>query len=114
MNKLPRYQELVEQRKACACCPGLANASAIDGGPMDSDRIGPFSRWQGNLEASVMVVAQDFADVEGFREHSGWPGERVRTNTTLAAFLTRAGIPINPCGSGSPRTGCSSPTRCCA
>ena len=102
MGKSDRYRELVEQRKRCACCPGMANASAIDGGSMDSERIGPFSRWQGNLDADLMVVAQDFADVEGFREHSGWPGERVRTNTTLATLLTRAGIPINPPRFGFP------------
>lgn len=96
MDKRDRYRRLVEQRKRCMCCPMLTNASAIDGGCMDSDRIGPFSRWQGNLDATLMVVAQDFADVEGFRRHHGWPGERVRTNTTLTALMTRAGIPINP------------------
>lgn len=96
VDKRVRYHQLVEQRKHCARCPSLTNASAIDGGRMDSDRIGPFSRWQGNLDATLMVVAQDFADIEGFRKHGGWPGERVRTNTTLAAVLTRAGIPINP------------------
>jgi DNA polymerase len=95
MSKSDRYRELVEQRKRCACCTGMANASAIDGGSMDSERIGPFSRWQGNLDADLMVVAQDFADVEGFRKHRGWPGERVRTNATLAALMTWAGIPIN-------------------
>lgn len=96
MDKRERYRDLVEQRKRCACCPRLANASAIDGGSMDSDRIGPFSQWQGNLNADLVVVAQDFADVEGFRKHQGWPGERVRTNMTLAALMMRAGIPINP------------------
>jgi DNA polymerase len=114
MDRIDRYRALVEQRKACACCPGMANASAIDGGCMDSDRIGPFSRWQGNLDAALMVVAQDFADVEGFRKHRGWPGERVRTNTTLAALMTRAGIPIDRRGWGPPATGCSSPTPYCA
>jgi DNA polymerase len=74
----------------------LTNASMIDGGCMDSERIGPFSRWQGNLDATLMVVAQDFADVGGFRRHHGWPGERVRTNMKLTALMTRAGIPINP------------------
>lgn len=96
MDKTIRYHQLVEQRKHCARCPGLTNASAIDGGRIDSDRIGAFSQWQGNLDAALMVVAQDFADVEGFRKHEGWPGERVRTNTMLAALMTRAGIPIKP------------------
>ena len=96
VEKRVRYHQLVEQRKDCARCPGLTNASAIDDGRMDCDRIGPFSQWQGNLDAALMVVAQDFADVEGFRKHEGWPGERVRTNTMLAALLTRAGIPIKP------------------
>lgn len=63
---------------------------------MDSDRIGPFSRWQGNLDAALMVVGQDFADVDGFQKHRGWPGERVRTNLTLAALLAHAAIPVDP------------------
>lgn len=96
MDKADRYLKLVERRKACACCPCLANASTIDGGRLDSDEIGPYSRWQGNLDADLMVVAQDFADGEGFREHRGWPGERVQTNLALVELVAEAGIAIEP------------------
>src|SRR4051794_19778776 len=95
MDKVGRYRELVERRKACAACPGLANASRIDGGSMDCDRIGPYSQWQGNLDAELMVVAQDFADVEGFQKHRGWPGARVRTNVALAGFVARTGVAVS-------------------
>lgn len=96
MDRHERYQELVQQRKACACCPGLANASHIDGGELDSQEIGPYSRWQGKLDPDLLVVAQDFADIEGFRRYKGWPGATVPTNLTLVDLLKEAGITIQP------------------
>ena len=97
MDKPERYRLLVDQRKGCARChPALSNASVIDGGCHDADRIGAYSRWQGNLDAELMVVGQDFADVEGFRDHRGWAGERVRTNLTLVDRVAQAGVTIAP------------------
>lgn len=43
-----------------------------------------------------MVVAQDFADVEGFRKYPGWAGERVQTNLALVGLVGEAGINIEP------------------
>ena len=96
MNKAERYRVLVDQRKRCAGCPTLTNASAIDGGSHDGDAIGAYSRWQGNLDAELMVVGQDFADVDGFRKHRGWAGERVQTNLTLVNLIAHAGVTIAP------------------
>jgi DNA polymerase len=96
MDKIGRYVELVAQRKTCACCPCLTNASTIDDGRLDSDEIGPYSRWQGNLNAGLMVIAQDFADVDGFRQHRGWAGERVQTNLALVELIAEAGVKIQP------------------
>lgn len=96
MGKAERYHALVEERKACAGCPKLANASTIDGGCLDSDEIGPYSQWQGNLDAALMVVAQDFADIDGFRKLRGWPGADVGTNQTLVELIAEASISIQP------------------
>lgn len=102
MNTSPQYSTLVSQRKQCRACPRLMNPAAIDGGIFDSDHIGPYSRWQGNLDARLVVVAQDFADVDTFRRVQGWPGERVQTNLTLVKLLEAAGIDVLP-----PRMGVS-------
>jgi uracil-DNA glycosylase family 4 len=86
--KQREYQVLVEKRKACSLCKGqLENASRIEGGVHDSDRVGPYSRWQGNLDASVVVVAQDFSDVAGFCKYRGWAGSDVQTNKYLVELL---------------------------
>jgi DNA polymerase len=96
------YAELVKARKACTACAELINPSHACGGKFDSDRLGPYSQWQGNLDAEVLIVAQDFADVATFERVGGWPGEDVRTNRSLVELAKAAGLDIAP-----PRRGCS-------
>ena len=51
--------------------PYLTNPTEnIDSG-FDSDRIGPYTLWQGNLKAELMVIGQDFTDVEDFKRAGG-------------------------------------------
>jgi uracil-DNA glycosylase family 4 len=93
--KRREYQVLVEKRKACSRCKGwLENASRIEGGVHDSNSLGPYSRWQGNLDASVVVVAQDFSDVAGFCKYRGWAGSDIKTNKFLVELLGCAGIVV--------------------
>jgi uracil-DNA glycosylase family 4 len=87
-----QYQELVTARRACRRCSGLTNPSLIAGGHYDSNEIGPYTRWQGNRQAELLVVAQDFADVESFIRFEGWPGEGVQTNLALRELLNVAGF----------------------
>jgi DNA polymerase len=82
-------------RKACDCCPYLTNASRIEGGRLDCDRIGAYSRWQGNLDAKLVIVGQDFADVDGFLLNRGWAREQVQTNLTLMKLVAEAGVRID-------------------
>ncbi len=90
------YAELVARRKACRACAQLTNPAVINQGDLDSDRIGPYSRWQGNLDAELLVVAQDFSDIAGFLDCRGWPGASVGTNRTLIKLLGSAGILVSP------------------
>jgi uracil-DNA glycosylase len=60
----------------------------------DSDQIGPWSRWQGNLNASLLVVGQDWADVPKLAENEGRPLARYRTNQTLVDLLAAAGLSV--------------------
>lgn len=91
------YRELVAARKRCKLCPALKNPSEVQGGVFDSSEIGPYSRWQSDLAADLVVVAKDFAPVSKFKEFSGRPCPRVRTNVRLRRFLSLAG-----CSIGSP------------
>jgi uracil-DNA glycosylase len=90
------YSGLVAQRKRCRLCPKLQNPAAILGGTLDSDELGPYSRWQGSLDAELLVVAQDFADAATFVRLDGWPGDRVSTNLALTELLNEAGFPAQP------------------
>jgi uracil-DNA glycosylase family 4 len=88
-SKPARYASLVAKRKACRECPGLTNQS--DCGIYDKhDEIGAWSRWQGNLDAELMVVGQDWGDVDCFIRTEGRP--IYGTNMTLVDLLQCAGF----------------------
>ncbi len=90
------YEQLVRDRKACRrCVPELCNPADIEG-VEDSDHIGPYSLWQGNLDARIVIVAQDFADVDSYCKYGGRPGETVDTNLNLVELLAAAGQSIEP------------------
>ena len=94
-NKRTQYEALVSDRKTCDLCSHrLNNAAAIHGGRFDCDEISPFSRWQGNLDAELMVVGRDFADEERFIDCKGWPDEQAGTNLALVELAQEAGIAI--------------------
>ncbi len=94
-TKKTRYEALVKDRKACHVCTGVTNPSAIEGGRFDCDEIGAWSLWQGNLNAEVMVVGQDWGDVDWFLRVDGRPTSTSKTNTTLVELLASAGLNIN-------------------
>ena len=94
MSIAAAYTKLVESRKACDACAELKNPARIDDGVFDSQDIGPYTRWLGDLEAKLLIVAQDFADTESFRKYGGRPGARVPTNLTLVRLLEAAGIKV--------------------
>jgi hypothetical protein len=58
-EKKTKYDALVQARRLCRACVELVNPSVCQDGAFDSDAIGPWSTWQGNLDALVMVIGQD-------------------------------------------------------
>jgi DNA polymerase len=92
--KAQQYADLVAERKGCRQCAGLANPSEIEEGRYDSDHIGPWSRWQGNLDASLLLVAQDWGDTGYFIRQKGWERPTNPTNRTLVELLDLIGLPI--------------------
>ncbi|HSF34081.1 MAG TPA: uracil-DNA glycosylase family protein [Candidatus Tectomicrobia bacterium] len=95
------YEQLVAHRKHCHACKGMINPSEVDGGRFDSAQIGPWSRWQGNLSAELMVVGQDWGDEGYFRQGEGWDRATNPTNRTLMKLLESIGILIGPPTPGS-------------
>ncbi len=59
------YRQLVLDRKRCRACAhlGLANPNLVDDGAYDIDEVGPWSGWQGALDAKIMVVIR--CEIEG-------------------------------------------------
>lgn len=91
---------MVRRRQACHACPGLINPSDCERGIHDSDQIGPWSLWQGNLSADLLVVGQDWGDTRYFIKNKGRESPRNPTNETLMELLRSIGIAI---GGPTPR-----------
>ena len=95
MKKQEAYDSLVSQRKRCRSCRGLENPAVHEGGKFDSSEIGPWTLWQGNLNAKIMIVGQDWGDKayfvkwKGADQPSGNP-----TNSNLQKLLHQLRIDI--------------------
>jgi uracil-DNA glycosylase family 4 len=94
--KLIAYQALVEKRKNCTRCMsmGLTNPASAELCHLDSNQIGPWTRWQGDLDADIMVVGQDWGDVTSFKHQSGIDNDS-RTNRLLRELLAYVGINVS-------------------
>lgn len=97
--KRERYEALVYARKACQLCAkhGLRNPSRYP--KFDSDEIGPWSRWQGNLDAPLMVVGQDWGPAAVFERQEGGDSDTSQTSRNLRSLLSSIGHDVGPPGS---------------
>ena len=93
-TKEAAYAELVAQRKACTRCvaSGLTNPCAAPG-DYDSEQVGPWSTWNGSLDADVMVVGQEWGDVASFVRQKGRDNPSA-TNTTLKGLLSGVDVEV--------------------
>jgi DNA polymerase len=95
VDKGAAYRELVARRKACRQCAGLMNPSVCCGGRFDSDEIGPWTLWQGALDARVLIVGQDWGDTRYFTKWAGRDQPQGNpTNENLRRLLAEIGIEI--------------------
>jgi uracil-DNA glycosylase len=95
-NKDIAYSALVQKRKICHRCEGLTNPAEIDKGIFDSDNIGPWSLWQGNLNTQLMIIGQDWGDTGTFRRYSGREPDNNQTNKTIRELLASIEISVPP------------------
>lgn len=87
------YKILVEKRKICKLCKELRNPSDVNP-HFDSDEIGMWSLWQGDLSAKIMIVGQDWGDVDTFKDWKGRDKDSNITNANLIKLLSIIGYDI--------------------
>jgi DNA polymerase len=80
---------------ACASL-NLTNPSKCHDGIYDNTgHIGPWTQWQDNLDAELMVVGQDWGGVDYFIDNEGLEQDDNETNTRLIELLACVGIQID-------------------
>ena len=95
MDKQAQYSQLVQKRKACRLCSELTNPSVCENGAFDKEEhIGPWTRWQGNLDAELMVIGQDWGGEDFYVTYRGIGDDENATNKTIRELLTFIGVPI--------------------
>jgi DNA polymerase len=91
MERRSRYETLVNLRKAHVFPAQLLNPSEIQDGVHDSDHLGPWSRWQGDLRAEVVIIGQDWGDLPYFLRNKGVDDAREQTCLNLKSMALAAG-----------------------
>lgn len=115
-DKIAEYNKLVACRKLCRKCrrnqdaiypkdkldkPDLINPNEVKE-VADTNDLSKWSEWHGNLDARILLIAQDFFNLENYRicngeiESEGVP--LARTNRNLIALFKELGVDI-----GTPR-----------
>ena len=97
-DKARWYADLVAERKACHKCKhiGLTNPSEVEKGAYDTQAIGPWTAWRGNLNAHIMVIGQDWGDRTYFRANRGRDNPNNPTNTILTELIEEALCQVRP------------------
>lgn len=94
-TKQQQYAALVEQRKACRLCVGLANPAEPELRKFDSHQIGPWSRLHGDLDAQLVIVGQDWGGVKYYKDNKGLDKLANPTMRNLEKLLHHIGIQVS-------------------
>lgn len=97
-QKHKQYIKLVNERRACRLCErlGVRNPSVCSKDEFGSQNIGPWTNWQGNLNAELMIIGQEWDGHLNFIESKGRDRDSCPTNTRLITLLRSVGIKISP------------------
>lgn len=92
---MEEYSALVAARKACRICversPGRIRSCAEF--EYDPDVVSHWELWLGHKNPKLMVVGQDFGNVDYFVRNHGRDEPNNKTNENLWKLLVAAGIP---------------------
>lgn len=101
------YGKLVEARTRCDRCKslGLRNPADVQGGQLDAKEVGPWTRWNGDLNAPILVVGQEWGDVSSFERQGGLDNAKSKTNEVLVDLLSSVGVVVQSAPNGGSNTG---------
>ena len=93
MPKREQYARLVEKLRNSQFPNGLVNPFSIGGENhfQKANHINPWSVWQNNLNAKILVIGQDWGSIEYFKENHGRDNDANPTNVTLQNLLKSVG-----------------------
>lgn len=99
-SKQEAYQELILKRKQCTLCDPsqceLQNPSIAFNGKYDTKEIGHWTDWQGNLDARLMIIGQDWGDVRTLEKQGGVCNvDNSATNRALMRLIQIAGVDVD-------------------
>ena len=96
-SRVTRYLQLVKARRGCQLCEhlGVRNPSMCSNDEFGSRNIGPWTNWQGNLDAELMVIGQEWDGYLNFIEQKGQDRDNSPTNARLVALLSSIGVNIS-------------------
>jgi uracil-DNA glycosylase len=92
--KISELRELTSARKSCRICldrdPGKIHAGAFF--DFDPDVISYWSQWLGHPSPQLLIVGQDFGDLDYFKKFRGLDDPHNKTNENLCELLWHAGL----------------------
>jgi DNA polymerase len=90
------FDALIAARKGCRICiersPGKIRSCAEF--PFDPDVVSLWEQWLGHRKPKLLVVGQDFGNVDYFVRNRGRDEPYNKTNVNLHRLLTAAGIEV--------------------
>ncbi len=93
-TKQERYDQLVKKRKDYRF-KGLKNPNEIENGVYDTgNAINPWSLWQGNLDAEILVIGQDWGNDIYYIQNKGRDTDDNPTNRNLKELFASINIDI--------------------
>jgi uracil-DNA glycosylase len=96
-SKKNRYTKLVDDRKECRKCAAVVNPSVCAGGKYDNAaHIGPWSDWQGNLNADTMIIGQEWGGTDNYERQFGRDRDGDPTNANLVTLMANIGVTLPP------------------
>jgi uracil-DNA glycosylase len=91
---MDRHTALVASRKECRLCMQLNPGEILNGSEFhfDPDVISYWSQWLGNHTPTLLIVGNDFSNVDYFKLNHGHDEQNNPTNENLRALLNVAGL----------------------
>ena len=89
-----QLSDLVAARKSCRLCINRNPDKIIAGAEFDFDPdvVSYWSQWLGHPNPHILIVGQDFADVEYFKRYRGFDEPDNSTNNNVHKLLSHAGL----------------------